>query len=156
MITYDNNKDNKINTNCFSANQAALGNKSKDWLTLNQNNLQYVYPWVVLLSYDCKQQTKRVGLMQSELNRHLIEMYLFLSMICLKSLLTGCLTTTTHSYLKTDTECLCSILLSKSQSCSFIFMTCHHSFDGTNTTMYMKTHFPGWVQAFQWNVAGIS
>jgi len=47
--------------------------------------------------------------MQSELNRHLIEMYLVLAMICLKRLLTGCLTTTTHSYMKAVTECLCHI-----------------------------------------------
>jgi hypothetical protein len=29
-ISSINNKDNKINTKCFSANQAALGNKSND------------------------------------------------------------------------------------------------------------------------------
>ena len=104
--------------------------------------------------------------MQSELNRHLIEMYLYLAMICLKSLLTGCLATTTHSYLKTVTECLCHILLSKSQSCSFIFMTCHHSFDGTNTTgpasgtrskiHMLYTYIHVYEDPLSWLSAGIS
>ena len=58
------------------------------------------------------------------------------------------------------------ILLSKSQFCSFIFMTCHHNFDGTNTTgptggtrskiHILYTYIPVYEDSLSWLSAGIS
>jgi hypothetical protein len=58
------------------------------------------------------------------------------------------------------------IFLSKSQSCSFIFMTCHHIFDGTNTTgpasgtrgkiHIIYTYIHVYEDSLSWLSAGIS
>jgi hypothetical protein len=56
-------KDFKIGMYCFSAKQAALKRKNKDWLARNQND---VSEWnVVSVSWHYKNPTQRVGLEQS-------------------------------------------------------------------------------------------
>ena len=41
----DQTKDYKIGIYCFPAKDAASRNKSKDWLTRNQNNI-YIYMYI--------------------------------------------------------------------------------------------------------------
>ena len=68
-------KDHKICICCFSAEQAALRSKSKDWLAWKQNN---VSEWsdmstVVSVSWHYKNPTKHVSLVQSRRHYHLIK-----------------------------------------------------------------------------------
>ena len=71
-------KDYKIGISCFFAKHAALMWKSKDWLARNQNNVSewsdmstrgLLFQW----SSNIKNQTQRVGLVQSGPHHHLIE-----------------------------------------------------------------------------------
>ena len=57
-------KDYKIGICCFSAKQATLRRKSRDWLARNYDNVeQHVYPWIVVLMIKhYKNSTKRVNL----------------------------------------------------------------------------------------------
>ena len=64
----------------------ALRRKGKDWLARNRNNVSEVGllicpRTVVSLNYHYKNQTKRVGLVQSGPHHHLIENSLVLAMI---------------------------------------------------------------------------
>ena len=65
-------KDFKIGICCFSAKQAALRRKNKDWLARNQNN---VSEWtVVSVSQHYKNPTQRVGLeLRGPHHHHFIE-----------------------------------------------------------------------------------
>ena len=67
----------KLGMCCFSAKQAALRSKSKDWLARNQNNVfrveRYVYPGIVFpVSWHHKNPTQYVGLQQSGHHHHFI------------------------------------------------------------------------------------
>ena len=69
-------KDNKIGICCFFAKHTALRRKIKDWLARNQDNVgRHVYLWTVRVSVSqyYNNPTKRVGLIQSGRNYHLIE-----------------------------------------------------------------------------------
>ena len=63
----DQSKDYKIGICCFFAKNAALRNKSKDWLASNQNS---VFEWTVSVNEHYKNPTQGVDLVQSEPHHH--------------------------------------------------------------------------------------